>query len=202
MYNLRARKRHRLRARVCEWVLNEGFLGEIILWASCSVISKCSVSTSTREQHPNHLPDENKLPHMKQKKGAHTHKWICSTSLTIAYPYLPAFNDHGTTRQASLCLTDTKKTQPFSGLENIYWLHHKRKINPLQCHILSIVMFWVQVIFCTQSRGRSKTCSLASAKTRGMHLPVNPKLSFFTCCPLIWSATAKAMFWEFSQRPS
>lgn len=35
------------------------------------------------------------------------------------------------------------------------------------------------VILCTQPRGQSKTCSLASAKRRGMHLPVNPDLSFF-----------------------
>lgn len=48
------------------------------------------------------------------------------------------------------------------------------------------------VILC--ATGQSKTCSLISAKRRGMHPPVNPDLSFFSDCLLILLGTAQHMF--------
>lgn len=166
---------------------------ETILCVSYSVILKYSVSTSTSERRPNHLPDENKLPQMEKRRR---YAQICSTSQANAYQGLPVFNECGTTRQ-TLDVFDSYK-KPFQSWNIFTGCFMRERSAPCNATWCPRQFFnRMGVILC--ATGQSKTCSLISAKRRGMHPPVNPDLSFFPWLSFYLASCCSAHVWRFLQ---
>lgn len=98
---------------------------------------------------PNHLADENKLPkmkHWKRQPSAHKRAQPPQLLLTKVCQHLMSV---GAAEKTSDVFDRYKKLLFFffffSKLENVYWPHHEREINPLQCHFMSIVISHVNV---------------------------------------------------------
>lgn len=127
-----------------------------------------------------------------RKEGGYAQ--ICSTSQANAYWGLPVFNECGTTRQTSDVFDRYKK--PFQSWNMFTGCIMRERSTPCNATLCPLQFFnCMCVILC--ATGQSKTCSLISAKRRGMHPPNKSWLSFFFFSPdcfLILLVAAQHMF--------